>query len=70
VQEFRSHALVKKHLGTTTGQNGVDKRMAVSSNYFLLSAAAQYGRAEIHLASVIARDKDGTLIIRHGQGEY
>jgi len=71
VQGFRAHGLVKKHINAGAGQDGeADKSMAVSSDYFLLSAAAQFGRAEVRLASVIARDEKGAQIIMHGQGEY
>jgi general secretion pathway protein K len=73
VQDFRAHALVAKLLKKKPGQDEeivAENSMAVSSDYYLLTAAAQYGRAEIYLASIIARDDKGTQIIMHGQGEY
>ena len=73
VDDFRSNALVDKYLHNNPaldGQKNSKNGMTVSSDFFLLTAAAQYGQAEIYLASVIARDEAGTRVIMHGQGEY
>ena len=73
VEGFRSDPLVAKYLqnDSTPGDDKKSKNnMTVSSDYFLLTAAAQYGQAEIYLASVIARDETGARVIMHGQGEY
>jgi len=71
VQDFLAHTLINNHMGTGSGQGGTaGKGMAVSSDYFLLSAAAQFQRAEIYLASVITRDDNGAQVVLHGQGDY
>lgn len=73
VEGFRSNALIAKYLHNDPaldGQKNSKNGMTVSSDFFLLTAAAQYGQAEIYLASVIARDEAGARVIMHGQGEY
>jgi len=71
VDDFRNHGLVQPHLGgTNNNQNGNTNGLSVSSEYFLLNAGAQFERANVQLASVIARDALGARIIQRGQGEY
>jgi len=72
VGDFNKHALVAKYLNNKAPDD--NKKMAdgmtVSSDYFLLTAAARYGLAEVSMASVINRDNDGARVVMHQQGEY
>lgn len=71
IENFRNDALVKTHIsGSGNNQNNTTDGLSVSSQYFLLTAAASFDRATVELASVIARDGQGARIIQHGQGKY
>ena len=71
IENFRNDSLVKPHLsGNDNNQNNMTDGLSVSSQFFLLTAAAGYDRATVQMASVIARDGQGARIIQHGQGEY
>lgn len=69
VDEFTNHTLVKPH-DSSNGQNTNKVDLAVSSQYFLLNSNASFGRAEIQLASVIARSDNDVRVIQHGQGGF
>jgi general secretion pathway protein K len=71
VGDFRNHSLIQPHLsGVGNTENGNTDGLSVSSEYFLLNAGARYERADVRMASVIARDERGTWILQHGLGDY
>ncbi len=69
VEDFTNHSLVQPHYNTN-GQNSNNAELAVSSQYFLLNANAKFGRTELQMASVIARNDNDVRVIRHGQGGF
>jgi len=64
------NVVVKGQDANSNNQNISTDGLSVSSQYFLLNAAASYDRANVQMASVIARDGKRARIIQHGQGEY
>jgi len=70
IEDFRNHALIKVHMNNNNNGNNQSKDISVNSEYFLLSASAQFGRAEVHMASIIARTDNDVRVIQHGQGVY
>lgn len=65
-----SNVTVGGSVGNSNNQQHSADDISVSSQYFLLSASASFDRATVQMTSIIARDKQGTRIIQHGQGEY
>lgn len=64
IQKFLNSPMVKSR---DIKQEG----FAVASNYFLIDAAAQYGRGQARLFSLVSRTTDGKAqVVMRGQGAY